>query len=107
MHPDCRYDDRLEYWRSRTARKRGQLELARPSLMPLLGVLANDKERRELAEFASWAVETSRHMLAGSLSVRQMTQLQRHLKYAETIHALTTQAPPASELRLAKNLIDD
>lgn len=105
MHPECRYDDRLEYWRSRTARKRGQLELLRPALLPLLSILTSDKHRRELAEFAVWAIETSQRNLAANLSVSQRMELQRHLKYAHVVHKLTAQAPPPAELRRASGSI--
>lgn len=106
MHPDCRYDERLEYSRSRTTRKRGQLELLRPALMALLSILASDRRRRELAEFAVWAIETSRQTLAGNLSVRQRTEMQRDLEYAHALHNLTAQAPPTAALRQASSSIE-
>lgn len=101
MHPECRYQERLEYWRSRTARKRGQLELLRPALMPLLSVLASETRRRQWVGFGAWAAEVSRAALAGNISTDERVRLQRYLAFAQLISSIAREAPPASELRQA------
>lgn len=85
MHPACREEYRLEYWRGRTARRRVTEERLAPALAPLVGVLDDTRQRDRLTAFAQWAIACAREELSRSLSSARRVEVQRHLEFAEMI----------------------